>query len=823
MSTLEPDPPADLRAGFALAEWDVHPLQGVLEQAGQRMHVEPKVMDVLLCLARHAGQVVTRDMLLTEVWKGVVVTDDVVTRCISELRTVLRDTGRDRRFIRTIPKRGYSLLAPVTALTPRPPVRAESTIVVTPPPAELVEVEPAPWSAQWALDKSIDAARVTVRTTGNLLRAMMIGAVSFVAVIVILAVVLSDDDTPIKIMIDDDSTSSGGSPAVGEPVAATNRIGSIAVLPLANLSGNPEHEYFSDGLAEDIRNALIQESDLRVAARTSSVAFRDRPMDVREIARQLNVEALLEGTVRITDERLRVTTQLTDGKSGYPVWAESFERPVSDKLSLQAEVAAAILKRVTPSVNGGPARLVGTTANEQAHEAYLLGRYYWNQRTAESIERSIGYFEQALARDPDYALAYSGLADAWMLLANYADRPVADVVPKALDYTRKALALDAQLAEAHASLGMVQRQQGDLEAARASYQKAVELQPGYSMGQMWLGTLLLGTGDARGAAERFRTALTLDPLHPAVQTNYVSSLLVAGEFDTAREEAQRLLSLSPTRQMQKMRWAVSLEQGRFDEVLSLAVSQTPDAQAEPYLNEAVIEALLYLGRFDEAERAIRDNADNVKRYQRLMWQASLAVARRNAAGLRSTAEQLLAPEGLVDLPIEYRGCARQEAEAWLGVADLLDGRLEPASQRFRGVVADVTPTLCEENAPVVRSIARAYALEVEARRGAPDLAQQAAVARRDIADWRTRGWNNAALGLADVAILIIGGDVTGADDRLRELRRKGLQPYGRMRASPLFDRLWNLAPLNSGQEPMLEEYAAGRQRAAKLTLAKLGL
>jgi DNA-binding winged helix-turn-helix (wHTH) protein len=207
--SLPPAPTAEasagLRRGFRVGDWDVHPLQGVIAQGGHRVHIEPKVMDVLVCLATHPGEVVTRDMLLGEVWRGVVVTDDVVTRCISELRTVLRDTGRDRRFIRTIPKRGYSLLVPVELL-PRSPANGHPG----PAPAHDARPEPpAQTPVQRAMDGAARAARQTVVTTRNLVRSALLGIGLLIVLIVVLALLFGGDDGDgIQVQIDPDSASS---------------------------------------------------------------------------------------------------------------------------------------------------------------------------------------------------------------------------------------------------------------------------------------------------------------------------------------------------------------------------------------------------------------------------------------------------------------------------------------------------------------------------------------------------------------------------------------------------------------------------------------
>lgn len=350
----------DLKDGFRVGNWLVRPLQGVIEQGGHRVHVEPKVMDVLLCLARHPGQVVSREMLLDEVWAGVVVTDEVVTRCISELRTVLRDTGRDRQFIRTIPKRGYSLLVPVEPLgveravpdepDPQPPV-TEAT-------PEAADSSPPPALALLSATArgTMTAGRQALATARRLFRSALLGiglfVVSIVALGLLIALLSSDDGrVDIKVMPNDDA---GGPASAPTPPPAPNpgAFRSLAVLPLVTLGDSGETGFFSEGLTEDIRNALINGTGLQVATRASTADAQDGSTDGREIARELKVDALLEGTVRMADDQLRVTIQLIDGRTGYPVWASSFERPAAEKATLQAEVPKAILRQFQPAATG---------------------------------------------------------------------------------------------------------------------------------------------------------------------------------------------------------------------------------------------------------------------------------------------------------------------------------------------------------------------------------------------------------------------------------------------------------------------------------------
>jgi TolB-like protein/tetratricopeptide (TPR) repeat protein len=305
---------------------------------------------------------------------------------------------------------------------------------------------------------------------------------------------------------------------------------SIAVLPFANLSGDPENEYFSDGLSEEIRNRLARVAGLRVAARTSSFAFKGRHEDVREIGRRLNVATLLEGGVRKQADTVRIDVQLVNAADGYQIWSESFERRLTDIFRLQSEVASAVLAAVKPRGGAAEGALSpGPVARSfDAYNLYLLGRHYFHKRTDASLARAVECFEQAIERDPEYALAYAGLADACTLRSAtyYGNVPAAVAISHALPAAERALALAPDLAEAHASLGLIRHNQGDAAAAERSLERALALNPGYTMAHVWLSLVFSTLGRFRDAAARNREAFRLDPLSPIINTN-------AG-FDAAR-------------------------------------------------------------------------------------------------------------------------------------------------------------------------------------------------------------------------------------------------------------------------------------------------
>jgi TolB-like protein/Tfp pilus assembly protein PilF len=333
---------------------------------------------------------------------------------------------------------------------------------------------------------------------------------------------------------------------LAEPVDAP--AGSLAVLPFANLSDDVENEYFSDGLSEEIRSQLAAVPGLKVAARSSSFAFKGRHEDAREIGRRLNVAAILEGGVRKHSGAVRISVQLVSTADGYQVWSEHYERRLEDVFRLQREIAAAVIAVVTPLSAGSAGADAGAAPqNFEAYNLYLRGRHYFHKRTEPALRRAVGYFEQAIERDSGYARAYAGLSDAWILLSSryYGNLPAEDTVAKALPVAQRALELDPGLAEAHASLGLVYENKGDLEAAGQSLRRALQLNPGYTMALVWYGLVLVHQGQFREAAQGNLDALRLDPLSPIINVNVGFDALRVGDIDQARASFATAVEIDP--------------------------------------------------------------------------------------------------------------------------------------------------------------------------------------------------------------------------------------------------------------------------------------
>jgi serine/threonine-protein kinase len=324
---------------------------------------------------------------------------------------------------------------------------------------------------------------------------------------------------------------------------------SIGVLPFENMSADPDNEYFSDGITEEILNALTRIPSLKVAARTSAFALKGKSLDISEIGRRLNVRTVLEGSVRRSGSRVRITAQLINATDGYHIWSERYDREVKDVFEIQDEIARTIVERLKVKLTTEQDEALGKrqTENIEAYELYLRGRhcsYRWN--ISGMMQKALEYFDAALAKDPEYALAYHGLADVYSILGLYAFQPPAAVVDKAMTAASRAVELAPELAEARTSLGFVQLLDWDWKGADTTFNRAIELNPNYAQAHTFRAWLLSTLDRQDEAAEAVRVGTELDPFLPA--TNGVSALVAyhGRRYDEAIRESERALERDPT-------------------------------------------------------------------------------------------------------------------------------------------------------------------------------------------------------------------------------------------------------------------------------------
>jgi serine/threonine-protein kinase len=327
---------------------------------------------------------------------------------------------------------------------------------------------------------------------------------------------------------------------------ATTR--SIAVLPFVNASPDPENEYLSDGITDELIDALAKIAGLRLASRTSVFALKGKSLDVRAVGALLGTSVVLEGTVRKAGDRLRITAQLTSTDDGRLLWSQRYDRKLVDVFEIQDEIAETIVNTLRATMFADLSEHVPRryTENIQAYGLYLKGRYAWNKRTQEGVAEAIGYFEQAIAEDPTYAPAYAGLADSYALDVDYRSIPVDEAYRRAKEYARKALELDETVPSAHASLAWsLFVYDWDWEGADREFRRAIELNPRYASAHQWYAFLLASRGDHDAALLEGHTAIELDPASVSARRGLGWLAFYARRFDLALDHLARAVEMNP--------------------------------------------------------------------------------------------------------------------------------------------------------------------------------------------------------------------------------------------------------------------------------------
>jgi TolB-like protein/DNA-binding winged helix-turn-helix (wHTH) protein/Flp pilus assembly protein TadD len=499
------DPPRRLRFGV----FEVDRRAGELTKRGQRLKLQGQPFQVLAMLLEKPGELVTREELRGRIWPRTVVDfDHGLNKAISKIRDALGDSDKNPRFVETVARRGYRFLADVAAVDPGDR-----------------QHEASPDGAAGLGESVIDASTLRRRPRFSL-------AWTFFAfgVILVLAALLSW--------------------ILNSRNEVSPKIRSLAVLPLENLSGDAAQEYFADGMTDELIAHLGHISALRVISRTSVMTYKGARKPLPQIARELNVEAIVEGSVLRSGERVRITAQLIEVPADKHIWSQSYEGDMRDTLALQNRVANAIAEQIRVTVQRQERAGLQNprTVNPEAYEAYLRGRYSWNKRTGDGLRKAIEYFTAAIEKDPTFATAYSGLADAYALSGDweYGILSPQDAFAKAKAAATKALALDDNLAEAHTSLAFaLDLYAWDWEAAEKEYRRAIALNPGYATAHHWYAWHLMVMGRTGDGIAALRTAESLDPLSPILGADLADALCIAHLYDDSVRQSRKALELHP--------------------------------------------------------------------------------------------------------------------------------------------------------------------------------------------------------------------------------------------------------------------------------------
>ncbi|NIN71303.1 MAG: tetratricopeptide repeat protein [Gemmatimonadetes bacterium] len=406
-------------------------------------------------------------------------------------------------------------------------------------------------------------------------------------------------------------------PGVAQPPTGK----SVAVLPFVNLSADPESEYFSDGMTDAIITHLTKIADLKVTSRTSSMQYKGADKSLLDIAAELGVTTIVEGSVQQTGDRVRVNAQLIDAQTDEHLWAEIYDRDLTDIFAIQSDIAqqivAALQATLTPAEKG---RVESKpTESIAAYDDYLRGRYFWNKRTDEDLLRAIEYFEEALTKDSVYALAYAGLADCYALLGRYSALRPQEAILTARLAALKALEIDSTLAEAHTSLGFIKTwYDRDWPSAEAHFRLAIQVKPSYATAHQWYGIYLRTVGRLDEALAEYRRALELDPLSLIINSGFGTTLYLAGRYDEAIEQHQRTLEIDADfwRPHQDL-WRIYARQGMYEKAVAelekaMLLPRTGYSGASPEEVEAFRLAYASSGWTGALERRLQQLQDRAK-------------------------------------------------------------------------------------------------------------------------------------------------------------------------------------------------------------------
>lgn len=589
--------------GFRLDGLRIEPVTGEVVGPGAREKLDPKVMGVLLLLAQNAGQVVSRDDLHEQLWPNAVVTDDALTRCIHELRRQLSRAGGDERYramIETLPKRGYRLIGAVSAAgEPQAP----------PQPARPKRM----WFAAAA-------------------------AVAVIATVIVFAILGRDADP-------------------GAPVSAARA--SIAVLPFVDMSESGDTGYLADGIAEEILNALARSGQLRVIARTSSFSLRDARLDIAQIAEKLAVSHVLEGSVRRSGDRVRVTAQLIAADDSSHVWSQTYDRTFGELFAVQDEIANAIAAALHVTL-AGAASQERPPANAEAYDKYLRGKLLYDRRTPGDVARAAAYFEEAVAADPAFGRAWAALSGAYALLVNAGEVPADTGRARQRDAALQAVATDPGLAAAHSRLARYYYEIGDRDRGREHRLRAEALDADDPLVLGGRAGQATWRRDFQEAIAIGRRVVARDPLSIVARNNLAVDLAAAGLNDEAIRELEALRELNPDMapEHERMLAQLYLLRGRSDDAYEV-IRRMPDGVDR----DRVLAQLHDVpGREAEAQEAYTRLASAAARHpsaavaeaQLARGERELALASLERTWDTITADAAMPPDPIWELQLDLR-------------------------------------------------------------------------------------------------------------------------------------------------------------------------
>ena len=496
---------------------------GELRKGGLKIRLQQQPLFILQALLERPGEVISREELQKKIWPAdtFVDFDHGVHAAVNRLRAALSDTAGNPRYIETVGRRGYRFIG-----------RLDKNDELVPGAAHL----PADLSEQsrkrfWKSRAGIGASFAVAIALGGLLVAYGLK-----------------------------------NRLLGAPSARPS-FRSLAVLPLQDLTPDPHPEYFADGMTEELITEISKLRDLKVISHTSTMQYKGTKESLPQIAGELHVDAVVEGAVQLSGNRVRINAQLVDARTDQHMWAETYDRDLKDILLLESEVARDIARQIDLELSPQQKQHLAAgahTVNPDAYQDYLLGRYYWNKRTADGLESAGKYFQQAIQKDPNYAPAYSGLADYFAFLTLIGGPeilPPKQAMTQAKQAAEKGLQLDDSLADTHASMGhILHNYDWDFKGAEREFQRAIELNPNHALVRHWYSHYLMEMGRQEQSIAEAKRAQELDPLSPSINNGLARQYYLARHYDEAIAQCQLGLQIDPTYLPARIQLALAYEQ-----------------------------------------------------------------------------------------------------------------------------------------------------------------------------------------------------------------------------------------------------------------------
>jgi TolB-like protein/DNA-binding winged helix-turn-helix (wHTH) protein/Flp pilus assembly protein TadD len=547
---------------FGLFEADLRTCE--LLKQGRKLKLQSQPFQILATLLERRGEIVTRDELCRRLWPEDTFVDfeHSLNTAVRRLREALSDSSENPVFIETLQRRGYRFIAPVVQVEDSDAAKAS---VPSPDPS------PPPASLTVSTGNSAIPVASPTHVPGSVPSHPTLH-MRTVAVLLLLALLAGASLALWVSHLLSQSKSGAGR-------ARPDQVRSLAVLPLENLSFKPDQDYLADGMTDELIASLAKVKSLRVIPRTTSMAYKGSHKSLSEIARDLNVDAVVEGTVMRSGDRVRITAELVQIAADRALWAETYDSSVEDVLSLQQRVAGAIVSNIQVELTPSERQNLRAyqPSSPEAYEDYLKGRYYWNKRSVEALNKAIEYFERATKEDPNYALAYAGLADCYGIIgaAIVGTVPARDVAPKAEAAARRALELDPTLAEAQTSLATVSlNYKWDWQGAESGFKKAIQLDPNYATAHQRYSLYLIAMGRTQDSLREIQQALKIDPFSVSMNFSEGWRLFMARDYKGAIRQLKVAIDMDPTFALAHMVLGQAYAQ---DKQLSLANTELQQA------------------------------------------------------------------------------------------------------------------------------------------------------------------------------------------------------------------------------------------------------